>query len=859
MNAPTAANLLPLNGGGVTDGLATANSPSFSLDQSAPLPALALPTAASGNGGGGGSGVAKLHTLQAFGLEQAVFIPIPYGQKGPRIPGWQTKTLADMARPEYQALFDDEVNVGVLLGRASGGLCVIDIDDEAEVEPFLALNPSLRQTLRTKGSRGCSLWVKVDGEFPRPGRLNRSGVVTHAMEWRADGQQCVIQGRHPEGNQYQMINPVAPITLPFADINWPAGLIKPWDEPVRSTVVPNPANQHAGTGDEHVLAQARAHMAQMPEAISGQGGHNRTFAVACALVKGFNLSIEEARPLMEEYNHRCRPVWTATELEHKLNDAESEPDTQPRGYLLPPTPAPVNGDLPIVRLPGHSISINESARRIFLLIAPAHEIFNRGGGICELVEQNGGRLSLEVIRPSAFRSRVEQYASLEAERVGKNEAKVFKPSVMPKETAEALLDTIEARELLPSITGVVNCPVLRAVGCELRMLGRGYDSETGLLISGGQSPPEVPLAEAVCAIQRLFDEFDFPTEGDRSRAIASLLTPAFKLGGFIAGKVPADVAEADQSQAGKTYRQRVIAAIYNEILSIVVRRAGGVGSIDESFAQQLISGNPFIQIDNVRDKLDSQYLESFMTAKDTFPARVPHSCEITVNPEWFFVFLTSNGVNTTKDFANRSSIIRIRKRERFQFRQYDEGDLLAHVQANQNYLLGCVFAVIREWVRQGRQRTAETRHDFREWVQIMDWVIQHPFHGAPLMDGHAETQERISNPALTLLRTLALHVVDDGRLGVPLTATILAELCETYGVEIPGLKAVGDDAARKRIGVLMGTVFKDTLSVTLDDFQVTRTETSNRRLDGEGFMTQKNYTFQRLPAVAQPMADSNGV
>jgi hypothetical protein len=515
--------------------------------------------------------------------------------------------------------------------------------------------------------------------------------------------------------------------------------------------------------------------------------------------------------------------------------------------LLPP--APSNGDLPIVQLPGNSIPISQSAEEIFSLIAPEHKIFNRGGGICELVEQNAGRLSLEVIRPSAFRSRVEGYARLVAERVGKNGATVLKPTVMPEETAKALLDTTEARELLPPITGVLNCPVLRADGDGVKTLGQGYDMETGLLITGGQLPPEVPLAEAVCAIGRILDEFDFPSDGDRSRAIVSLLTPAFKLGGFITGKVPADVAEADQSQAGKTYRQRVIAAVYNEMLSPVVQRAGGVGSIDESFAQQLVSGNPFIQLDNLRDKLDSQYLESFMTAMGAFPARVPHSRELMVNPEWFFVFLTSNGVHTTRDFANRSSVIRIRKRIGFQFRQYDEGDLLAHVQTNQNHFLGCVFAVIREWVRQGKSRTNETRHDFREWVQIMDWVVQNLFHASPLMDGHVETQERISNPALTLLRALSLIVVEENRLGENLTATNLVDMCDTHGVDIPGLKTATPDAAKKRIGVLLGNVFKETTSVGLDDFQIIRTETATRRQDGEGFMSQKNYTFHRLPTA----------
>lgn len=81
-----------------------------------------------------------------------------------------------------------------------------------------------------------------------------------------------------------------------------------------------------------VLASARAYVAKIPGAISGQGGHPATFKVACHLVLGFDLSIAEARPLLHEFNARCQPPWTDKELEHKLSDADKKPG--PRGYLL---------------------------------------------------------------------------------------------------------------------------------------------------------------------------------------------------------------------------------------------------------------------------------------------------------------------------------------------------------------------------------------------------------------------------------------------------------------------------------------------------------------------------------------------
>ena len=72
-----------------------------------------------------------------------------------------------------------------------------------------------------------------------------------------------------------------------------------------------------------------------------------------------------------------------------------------------------------------------------------------------------------------------------------------------------------------------------------------------------------------------------------------------------------------------------------------------------------------------------------------------------------FHLLTSNGVETTADFANRSSIIRLRKRHRHTFRQFDEGDLLSRVAAHQSYYMRCVFSVIEQWKAHGKKSTGE--------------------------------------------------------------------------------------------------------------------------------------------------------
>jgi RecA-family ATPase len=83
------------------------------------------------------------------------------------------------------------------------------------------------------------------------------------------------------------------------------------------------------------IEQARRYVAAIPGAVSGSGGHNQTFGVACALVHGFALNDADAWAVLCEYNARCSPLWSAKELRHKLDSAaQAQSHEKPRGHLL---------------------------------------------------------------------------------------------------------------------------------------------------------------------------------------------------------------------------------------------------------------------------------------------------------------------------------------------------------------------------------------------------------------------------------------------------------------------------------------------------------------------------------------------
>jgi hypothetical protein len=501
--------------------------------------------------------------------------------------------------------------------------------------------------------------------------------------------------------------------------------------------------------------------------------------------------------------------------------------------------------LPTIVLPSGEVSITECATQLFKLIAPTKKLFGRGGAVVNLITRDDGLLALDVLRPAGARSLFEKFACLVAWRVGAHGKQVLKPTVCPQEMADALLQSEESGKLLPRVQGLINCPVIRVADGKLAVAGKGYDTQTRLLITDGDLPPTVEINHAVAGLMDLLLDFDFQSEGDKARALASLITPALKMGGFLKRRVPADVAEADQSQSGKTYRQKLIAALYNEKLSLITNREGGVGSIDESLNQQLVSGRPFIQFDNFRGRFESAHLEAFLTAEGSFPCRVPHRGEITVPPENYFVFLTSNGVDTTRDLANRSNIIRIRKKPAgFEFRKFEEGDLLDRVKKWQAYYLGCIFAVITEWHNQGQLRTNETRHDFREWVQTVDWILQKILNTVPVMEGHQQAQERVSNPALVWLRKLVLAANETGYLGKVLTATTIHEICDREAIVIPGLRPGADvDKGKKVIGSVMAKLFGEQDILEIDGFGIAREEKYVEREKPEEGGPYKSKTY----------------
>src|SRR5262249_20202130 len=80
-------------------------------------------------------------------------------------------------------------------------------------------------------------------------------------------------------------------------------------------------------------------------AVSGNGGHDATIRAARLIRNDFACDCPEGYGVLQEYNQRCVPPWSESELRHKWADAAKGGDGYARGCKLkrPHPAAPAAG------------------------------------------------------------------------------------------------------------------------------------------------------------------------------------------------------------------------------------------------------------------------------------------------------------------------------------------------------------------------------------------------------------------------------------------------------------------------------------------------------------------------------------
>jgi Bifunctional DNA primase/polymerase, N-terminal len=223
---------------------------------------------------------------------------------------WKDLRLSDMNDGAYLAKLEKAGNIGVALGAVSNGLVTIDIDDDDRVEPFLDANPLLKDTLRTTAQRGCNIWVRCVGEYPRSCKL-KDQFGNEVGEWRADGNQTIIAGTHPSGCAYRFVVEKPVITIDYKAIIWPEDILPPHaTESKRVRGVKGVKRVEREREKEVVCVGGSS-----PEIQTFLGGNDLNAQVAPTDYHQNNASLFKLARLVKGYEHAIGRPATQSELE----------------------------------------------------------------------------------------------------------------------------------------------------------------------------------------------------------------------------------------------------------------------------------------------------------------------------------------------------------------------------------------------------------------------------------------------------------------------------------------------------------------------------------------------------------------
>ena len=473
---------------------------------------------------------------------------------------------------------------------------------------------------------------------------------------------------------------------------------------------------------------------------------------------------------------------------------------------------------PQVFVPSAARQYRECAAELGPLLR-ANGIYRRG----RLVMAPGPDGQLEPVKGKRSVTLLEQVATFMAWKEEKgSKALVPAPTLLSDKTAAVLIESDELIEPLPRITVVSRWPLLIEEGGQLVKV-TGYHEPTGVyVLPGTPDVPEVPIDEAATALLNLLCDFRFVDDADKARAVLAIIKPGLNASGMLrGGRVPFDVIEKDQSQAGGGFLAKIIHATYRTKAATIGQTSGGVGSVREAIHTKLIEGHQFIQLDNWKGRLNEPALEIALT-EDSVDCRMPGVKSVVADPRQTCFLMTSNGAELTEDLANRSNIIRILKQpEEYstegRWRDWPEGGLVAHVEANQPYYLGCVFAVLRRWHDLGKPLAEDNgQHDFRAWARAARSIAQGVLGLADPLAEYRKVQRQKSTASMAWIRKVVLAAVRAGRMHRPMRAGDVLDLIrEVDEIEIPGIPAAdrhSEDEAIKRkalqgIGRALGGAF----------------------------------------------------
>ncbi|MBA7568952.1 hypothetical protein ES708_10689 [subsurface metagenome] len=358
------------------------------------------------------------------------------------------------------------------------------------------------------------------------------------------------------------------------------------------------------------------------------------------------------------------------------------------------------------------------------------QIFERGGNLVRISQDEFGSPYIETLTESACRGFIERAASY----VRKNdEGKIIPLAAPPLDIVRDYMSLPNRN--LPALLNVSEIPVLRSDGSIV--IEAGYDEASRLYYepAPGLMMPAVPdnpgkkeLEAAATLIQEPITNFPFDTEASRTNALAVLITPVCRP--MIAGLVPLCLIDKPQPGTGAGLLSDVIGIIATGRTAVMMAPPRTDEECEKRLASVLLHGQAIVTIDNIEGYLYFASLAMLLTTA-TFQTRILGQTKEVRLPNRCTFVVTGNNVRLGGDMPRRCYLSRMDAREARPWmrdpKSFKYQHLIQWVKENRGKLLAAILTMARAWIAAGKPipEGLPPLGGFEDWTDTIGGILAH--------------------------------------------------------------------------------------------------------------------------------------
>lgn len=332
-------------------------------------------------------------------------------------------------------------------------------------------------------------------------------------------------------------------------------------------------------------------------------------------------------------------------------------------------------------------------------------------------------------------------------------------------TARVLMKSRAVLEMLEPVDIISTVPIITPSG---EIVSKGCHN--GTLVSPHAKSVKITTPKRASEIIRgLWTDYNFLSRADESKMIAMIFSLAMKNGGLLKNiKCPIFNLFCNESHGGKGLATYMLSNIYNADMKSISQdeKFGGIGSMKEKIDSAVISGVPLIRLDNLTNDFRSPHLEMLLTEMGTYDARTSYSKNIPCTPASRTFLITANiGVTFSEDLMNRSYNIRFDKQpENYKYKVFEGGlGVLDYIIQNRAEVLGAIYTILQDWIANGKQRKSGPFHDFRDFTEMMNYIVDYYFQLPSPAEGHQASKAIRSNATAAWLYAIGQCLISHGK------------------------------------------------------------------------------------------------